>query len=417
MATPVELPKSGNTVEECLIARWIKRTGDIVSAGDVLAEVETDKATFEITAPVGGTMLATFFDEGALVPVFTTVCIIGTPGEGIEQHIPAGGRDSGFGIRDSALPQSPDGGARITTPAQIPNPESQITTASALSPRARRVASEHGIDAAALAGTGPGGRVLERDVRAAYESSPGVGRVLSDPAMPGVGRVLSDPAMPDVGRVLSDPAMPDVGRVLLDPAIGEHLASARTSGGAASSFHISADASGIARLRAQIESLGPKKVPDVTAADLIAFCAIRALVGASVLDGFRRVAVTSPTPRGLITVSVPDADTLSLVALSARIRELTTTVSAAKGRPAAADNLSGATFTISHAAGAGIERFTPAVAGSAAVLGVGAIRNDAIELSLTCDGRIVDAVDATRFLAALKDTIEHVEYHLILRGS
>ena len=393
MATPVELPKSGNTVEECLIARWIKRTGDIVSAGDVLAEVETDKATFEITAPVGGTMLATFFDEGALVPVFTTVCIIGTPGEGIEQHIPAGGRDSGFGIRDSALPQSPDGGARITTPAQIPNPESQITTARALSPRARRVASEHGIDAAALAGTGPGGRVLERDVRAAYESSPGV------------------------GRVLSDPAMPDVGRVLLDPAIGEHLASARTSGGAASSFHISADASGIARLRAQIESLGPKKVPDVTAADLIAFCAIRALVGASVLDGFRRVAVTSPTPRGLITVSVPDADTLSLVALSARIRELTTTVSAAKGRPAAADNLSGATFTISHAAGAGIERFTPAVAGSAAVLGVGAIRNDAIELSLTCDGRIVDAVDATRFLAALKDTIEHVEYHLILRGS
>src|SRR5512132_3955737 len=88
MATPVELPKSGNTVEECVIGRWVKRVGDAVAPGDVLAEVETDKATFEITAPVGGTLLATFFSEGALVPVFTTMCVIGEPGESVASPEP-----------------------------------------------------------------------------------------------------------------------------------------------------------------------------------------------------------------------------------------------------------------------------------------------------------------------------------------
>src|SRR6476620_6218224 len=102
MATPVELPKSGNTVEECLIGRWVKREGDVVAVGDVVAEVETDKATFEIVAPVEGTVLATFFAEGALVPVFTTVCVIGAAGEDVEAFRPGaapGIRDSGLGTR------------------------------------------------------------------------------------------------------------------------------------------------------------------------------------------------------------------------------------------------------------------------------------------------------------------------------
>ena len=81
MAIPVEVPKLGNTVEECLIARWVKRKGDNVSAGDLVAEIETDKATFEVVAPVEGTVLETFFAEGALVPVFTNLFVIGTPGE------------------------------------------------------------------------------------------------------------------------------------------------------------------------------------------------------------------------------------------------------------------------------------------------------------------------------------------------
>ena len=90
MAIPVEVPKLGNTVEECLIAKWCKRKGERVSIGDVVAEIETDKATFEVTAPVDGTVLETFFEEGALVPVFTNLFVLGEPGESAEAFRPQG---------------------------------------------------------------------------------------------------------------------------------------------------------------------------------------------------------------------------------------------------------------------------------------------------------------------------------------
>src|ERR1017187_3695771 len=90
MAIAVEVPKLGNTVEECLIAKWCKRKGERVSIGEVVAEIETDKATFEVTAPVDGTLLETFFDEGALVPVFTNLFVLGEPGESAEAFRPQG---------------------------------------------------------------------------------------------------------------------------------------------------------------------------------------------------------------------------------------------------------------------------------------------------------------------------------------
>ena len=77
MAIPVEVPKLGNTVEECLIGKWLKHKGDQVSTGEVVVEIETDKANFEVTAPVDGIVLDTFFDEGALVPVFANIFVIG----------------------------------------------------------------------------------------------------------------------------------------------------------------------------------------------------------------------------------------------------------------------------------------------------------------------------------------------------
>src|SRR5205823_2896852 len=89
MPTLVEVPKLGNTVEECIIARWEKRKGDTVAAGDLVAEIETDKATFEVTAPVGGTILETCFETGALAPVFATLFIVGDPGEAPAAPVPA----------------------------------------------------------------------------------------------------------------------------------------------------------------------------------------------------------------------------------------------------------------------------------------------------------------------------------------
>src|SRR5689334_16790969 len=88
MATPVEAPKLGNSVEDIIVAKWHKRAGETAAAGDLVLEIETDKATFEVTAPVAGTILETFFAEGALVPVFTNLFVVGAPGGSIDQYRP-----------------------------------------------------------------------------------------------------------------------------------------------------------------------------------------------------------------------------------------------------------------------------------------------------------------------------------------
>src|SRR5207302_7336289 len=137
MATPVEAPKLGNTVEECLISTWLKRKGDAVAAGDVVAEIETDKATFEVTAPVSGTVLATFFEEGALVPVFTNLFVIGEPGESVAAFRPGISQ-----IQSDTGPQAePAAPAPELTVAQAARREPHLVPGSgqpALSPRARR---------------------------------------------------------------------------------------------------------------------------------------------------------------------------------------------------------------------------------------------------------------------------------------
>src|SRR5882724_10478733 len=133
MPTPVEVPKLGNTVEECLIARWAKHKGDTVAAGDLVCEIETDKATFEVTAPVDGTILEILFEEGAYVPVFTTIFTIG---------------------------DATDANA-ISGANEPPAPPPISSAAPPLSPRARRFAAEHDIAPPTTPGSGPNGRILE----------------------------------------------------------------------------------------------------------------------------------------------------------------------------------------------------------------------------------------------------------------
>src|ERR1041385_1647477 len=159
MATPVEVPKLGNTVEECLVSRWVKRKGDTVSAGELVAEIETDKATFEVTSPVDGVLLETFFDEGALAPVFTNLFVIGEAGEDTEEFRPPGGAGdspANVPVVESVAPAMPQPAAG----------------AAILSPRARRFADKHNFHPAAVAGSGPGSRVLEADLRKLYDDAP-----------------------------------------------------------------------------------------------------------------------------------------------------------------------------------------------------------------------------------------------------
>jgi pyruvate dehydrogenase E2 component (dihydrolipoamide acetyltransferase) len=152
MATAVEMPKLGNTVEECVVTAWRSRAGDQVAAGDVIAEVETDKASFDITAPASGTLLELFFAEGDLVPVFTNLCVIGTAGESVDEFRP-GAQGSAAPAAASAAPAPAPAVVSVPVPAAVgAAPVVGTSAGGPLSPRARRFAGEHGLPAGPVTG-------------------------------------------------------------------------------------------------------------------------------------------------------------------------------------------------------------------------------------------------------------------------
>jgi pyruvate dehydrogenase E2 component (dihydrolipoamide acetyltransferase) len=164
MATAVLMPKAGNSVESCIIVEWKKKVGDAVAVDDALCEVETDKATMEVPSPAAGTLLATLFAAGDDVPVLTTIAWVGEAGEEIgDRRLETGDQrletPAGVATRHSPL----------AAPAVVAPPSSPLAP---VSPRARHLAERKGVDTEQLAGSGPGGRIIERDVQAALAAQP-----------------------------------------------------------------------------------------------------------------------------------------------------------------------------------------------------------------------------------------------------
>ena len=394
----VELPKLGNTVEDCLITRWVKHAGDAVTAGDVIAEIETDKTTFEITAPADGVVLQTLYEEGSLVPVFETLCVIGERGETVD----AGTRDAGHGTRDAGHGARGTGqgtagreqGTDETKSKRVASPESHVPN-TAISPRASRFLGTHGLSAEGVVGSGPGGRVLETDVK----------NVVASGLSP-VPRPLSPAPVPHVPGPV--PRAPSPVRSTIARRMRESLAST-----AQYTLHASAGAKALLAARKLATQNG--KAADLNLNHLISFCTIQALVespevNAEFIDG-RIVAHTDvhlafacDTPRGLIAPVIRDAHRLSLSDLATRMNELTK--QAIDGTLAPPD-LSGGTFTISNLGSLGVEFFTPIVnQPQVAILGVGAIRDDRVGLSLTCDHQVIDGAPGARFLQRVVQKIE-----------
>lgn len=409
MATAVELPKLGNTVEECIVSAWRKRKGDVVSAGDVVADIETDKATFEVTATVSGTILETFYAEGALAPVFTNLFVIGEPGENIDSFRPGG---AGAPVAEDS-PGPSQSAEPAVAEAEQPVVSMGAGQSGGLSPRARRFAEERGFHPGAVKGSGPGGRVLEEDVRAAYYSAPNLASV----AKPQVERTPPVAAKaPSAGRISSI-------REKIASRMRDSLAST-----AQYTMSTSADAGGMLILRARVKA--SKNVPDININDMVAFCVVKALeqvpdLNAHFVDGKLvkhsdiHLGFATDTSRGLIVPVVRNAHAMTIGELAVRMKELA--AQAVQGK-ISADDLSGGTFTISNLGGLGIESFTPLLnPPQVAILGIGAtqvkpVRKqgklefiDAIGLSLTCDHQVIDGAPGARFLQVVREKIENVE--------
>jgi pyruvate dehydrogenase E2 component (dihydrolipoamide acetyltransferase) len=426
MAVAVEIPKLGNTVEECLISKWLKEEGQTVAAGEPVVEIETDKTTFEIEAPIDGTMLARFFAKGALVPVFTNLFVIGNPGESAEAFRPQGeGAPATTSAEKAETPAAPDSRAGSQSVARAPVDAPVAFSSAPLSPRARTFAEEHDFHPTAVAGSGPGGRVLEADLRAAYHTSPRVSNAASQRAQ--TGAVAPRGGSGIGGMVLaSDMGAPETRISGVREKIARRLRES-LAGTAQYTLNTSADARGLLSLRARIKA---SSTPEININDLMTWCTVQALLDAPHLnvlfiDGSIRqgsgvhIGFACDTPRGLLVPVVHNAQALSAAALAGRIKELST--KAVEGT-ISADDLNGGSFTISNLGGLGIESFTPVLnPPQVAILGVNAIQLkavrkegmvgfiDSIGLSLTLDHQIVDGAPGARFLQVLREKIENVE--------
>jgi pyruvate dehydrogenase E2 component (dihydrolipoamide acetyltransferase) len=292
-----------------------------------------------------------------------------------------------------------------------------------MSPRARRFAREHGVLPGNVAGSGPGGRILEADLRqllarAGQPSSPARGA----DAVRGTG---------ESGIALSrDPAAAPVGISLLRSTIARRMRQSLAST-AQYTLNASAAATGLLALRARIKSSGsPEDAEAVNINAMVLFCAIKALravpeINVEFLDGTIyqhgnvHVGFACDTPRGLVVPVIRDSQRLTLSELAAQIRSLTARAIAGSIAP---DDLTGGTFTVSNLGPYGIESFTPILnPPQVAILGVNAIQLkpvrrgdgvafvDHIGLSLTCDHQVIDGAPAARFLKTVGEQIERIE--------
>jgi len=423
MATEVVLPKLGLTQEEGTIVRWVKSEGSRVSKGEPLFEVLTDKATIEVEAPASGVLLRILVPEGATAPVATPIAVIGEPGE-----LPAGVSSPAVPPRAGAAPRSASpAGPRAAAPAAsaVSAGVSGIPAAQdgriRVSPRARALASTHGIDLRALRGSGPDGRIIERDVQQALEAGT---RGVATAAPAGASGQAASPA-----RTVP-PAVSARLRTVIARRMTESL-----QGTAQLTLTTDVDMADAARLReeagAELERRGGAR-PTYT--DLIVRAAAIALRDHPRLnarwagDGVRllpdiHVGVAVALDEGLVVPVIRHADRATLAQISSALRDLSERARGFRLKP---EEMDGGTFTVTNLGTYDVDAFTPIInPPEAAVLGVGRVHRrpvavgDRVEvrpvmvLSLTFDHRVVDGAPAAQFLQRVKHVLEH-PYLLLL---
>ena len=442
MATIVVMPQLGNSVESCIIVEWMIAEGDTVAVDQTLASIETDKSTMEVPSTAEGTVLKLLWEEGDEVPVKDPLIIVGEPGEDISGLVPGG--DAAPAEADAPAEQ-----AAAAPEAAAPAFATERATG-AVSPRARALAASNGVDASAIAeGSGPHGRVIERDVAAAIAAGPvltSAARAAGVSAAEGTG-IGGRVSVADAGRTAE--AAPAA--AVAAPAAAADFPGASTSAPlkgvrkvvakrmmesltstAQLTLNTTANAAGILAMRKKVKnadgSLGLNKI---TLNDLVCFAVSRTLLkypvfNAHLEDGvlteFEQVHLgfACDTPRGLLVPVIRSAQALGLKAFSDEAKRL---AGGAIDGSLSPEFLSGGTFTVSNIGSFGIETFTPVInLPQTAILGVGAITSrpvvaadgtigveQRLNLSLTIDHQVIDGADGARFLRDLVAAIENID--------
>jgi len=405
MATPVIMPKQGQSVETCIITSWIKKKGEVVHIGDILFSYETDKAAFDMESTAEGTLLDVFFEEGAEVPVLVNVAVIGAPGEETELYRPG---SPGEKIITTAKENTEK--ASPSSIFQIQEEHSDDGSKTRISPRAKRLADDKGMNYNNIAGSGPNGRIIVRDIEEALN-----GKTTSSVA----GHLMP-------GTEFSEQPLTNV-RKMVGNAMHASLQNS-----AQLTHHMSADVRKLLEARKTIKNgiaAGTAK-QDITLNDMICWCVIKALkkfpeANSHFLDDrirtFNKVhlGIAVDTSRGLMVAAIQNADDMDLIKLSKEIKSVAEACRKGNVNPELLQS-NAASFTVSNLGAYGVEMFTPVInLPQAGILGVCTILHrpadlgngvfgfiPVIGLSLTYDHRAIDGGPATLFLKEIKEQIE-----------
>jgi pyruvate dehydrogenase E2 component (dihydrolipoamide acetyltransferase) len=406
MAEVIEMPRLSDTMTEGVIVKWHKKVGDPVKAGDLLAEIETDKATMEFEAPVGGVLLYIGAPENQPIPVGVPIAIIGKPDEDISALLPKGDSSSTSARPRDAEPALAASGS-VPSPMPTPTPveaASPSETRLKASPLARKMAKEAGIDLRQLQGTGEGGRIVRRDVEA-YLARTAETKAPSPPTPPSTVPYREVPLSQmrkTIARRLTA-SMQEAPHFYLTRSICmEAAATWREKLNALSPIKISFN-----DLIIKAVALALRKHPYLNAA----WMGDHIRLYQEIHIGFA-VAVEE----GLIVPVIRHADRKGLSEIAT---ETATLAQKARERKLSPEEYTGSTFSISNLGMFGIEEFTAVInPPEAAILAVGAIqptpvvKGDKIEIerrmrvTLSCDHRVVDGATGAAFLATLAELLE-----------
>jgi pyruvate dehydrogenase E2 component (dihydrolipoamide acetyltransferase) len=407
MATAVIMPKQGQSVETCIITKWFKSKGEKVSVGDILLSYETDKASFDLESPAEGILLDVFFSEGAEVPVLVNVAVIGKSGETTDSFNP-----------NSSAPRA----SMAIITSDVREASQSVVGLKAfdiednkirISPRAKRMAEDKGLNYTDLQGSGPNGRIIARDIERFHEEGISVTKAVKNDEAE-----YSEKPLSNVRKLIS----------------GAMHSSLQNS--AQLTHHMGADVRSLLEARQKIKNKlsADKSQQDITLNDMICWCIIKALLkfpeaNSHFFDDhiktFHKVhlGLAVDTTRGLMVPAVKNANDLDLVKLS---KELKSAAEACKKGSISPELIQSdaATFTVSNLGNYGVEMFTPVInLPQVAILGVCSIINRPVNLgnntfgfvpyiglSLTYDHRAIDGGPATLFLKEIKEQIEAFRY-------
>jgi len=410
MPTYIEMPKLSDTMTEGTLAKWRKKEGDKVEVGDIIAEVETDKATMEMEAFDDGVLHKILIQDGGKAPVGGHLAIL--LGEGEDA--------SSIGKEPAAKPSAEK---KAAAPADKKASASAAPAATApdnsrvkASPLAKKIAKERGVSLAGVTGSGPGGRVVAKDV-----PEKGSAPVSGGGGAPAMAAIPPDPTLKGERVPLTSMRRIIAERLLASKTQIPHFY-----------LHIEVDAAPIMKLRKEVNDAAEKAKEEgvkITLNDFALLATAKAVqavpkvnaafAGDAVIEySSVNLAVAVAIDDGLVTPVIKDAQNLTLKQISAAVKDLAGRARSKKLKP---DEFAGGTITVSNLGAYGIERFAAIVnPPQAAIVAIGAIvkkpvvnaRDEIVigsrmSVSLSCDHRVVDGAVGAEYLAALKKFIEN----------